>query len=153
MGLSHPVHYAVVICLGRCREVNGKGGSTVLQPAGPLRLAKWADGGLAARPRPSSATDTPGETAPPPHIVPPIAFHHNLLIEPTHKFHPTSKMKALILVGGFGTRLRPLTLSCPKPLVDFCNKPMICHQIEVGVVWKEGEGSGRNRQLKGVGPC
>ncbi|KAI8473667.1 MAG: nucleotide-diphospho-sugar transferase [Monoraphidium minutum] len=39
-------------------------------------------------------------------------------------------MKALILVGGFGTRLRPLTLSCPKPLVDFCNKPMICHQIE-----------------------
>ncbi|MEW5301312.1 MAG: hypothetical protein WDW38_009517 [Sanguina aurantia] len=39
-------------------------------------------------------------------------------------------MKALILVGGFGTRLRPLTLSCPKPLVDFCNKPMIIHQIE-----------------------
>ncbi|KAK0585179.1 hypothetical protein LWI29_024333 [Acer saccharum] len=39
-------------------------------------------------------------------------------------------MRALILVGGFGTRLRPLTLSVPKPLVDFANKPMILHQIE-----------------------
>uniref|UniRef100_A0A1D1YID8 mannose-1-phosphate guanylyltransferase n=1 Tax=Anthurium amnicola TaxID=1678845 RepID=A0A1D1YID8_9ARAE len=39
-------------------------------------------------------------------------------------------MKAVILVGGFGTRLRPLTLSMPKPLVEFANKPMILHQIE-----------------------
>ena len=39
-------------------------------------------------------------------------------------------MKALILIGGFGTRLRPLTLSVPKPLVDFCNKPVLCYQIE-----------------------
>ncbi|GAB6026392.1 hypothetical protein CHUAL_012595 [Chamberlinius hualienensis] len=39
-------------------------------------------------------------------------------------------MKALILVGGYGTRLRPLTLSRPKPLVEFCNKPILMHQIE-----------------------
>ena len=39
-------------------------------------------------------------------------------------------MKALILVGGFGTRLRPLTLSVPKPLVEFGNKPILLHQIE-----------------------
>ena len=32
--------------------------------------------------------------------------------------------------GGFGTRLRPLTLTLPKPLVEFGNKPMILHQVE-----------------------
>ncbi|OQS02564.1 mannose-1-phosphate guanyltransferase beta [Thraustotheca clavata] len=39
-------------------------------------------------------------------------------------------MKGLILIGGFGTRLRPLTLSCPTPLVEFCNKALVRHQIE-----------------------
>lgn len=46
-------------------------------------------------------------------------------------------MKALILVGGFGTRLRPLTLTVPKSVIDFCDKPIMVHQIaalaEVGV--------------------
>ena len=39
-------------------------------------------------------------------------------------------MKALLLVGGFGTRLRPLTFEVPKPLVEFANKPIVEHQIE-----------------------
>jgi len=39
-------------------------------------------------------------------------------------------MKALILIGGYGMRLKPLTLTVPKPLVEFANKPILCHQIE-----------------------
>lgn len=39
-------------------------------------------------------------------------------------------LKALILVGGHGTRLRPLTFTKSKPLVDFVNRPMVFHQIE-----------------------
>jgi len=42
----------------------------------------------------------------------------------------SKEMRALILVGGYGTRLRPLTLSHPKPLVEFANKPILLHQIE-----------------------
>lgn len=44
--------------------------------------------------------------------------------------HSQSNMRALILVGGYGTRLRPLTLSRPKPLVEFANKPVLLHQVE-----------------------
>jgi len=39
-------------------------------------------------------------------------------------------MKAVILVGGFGTRLRPFTFTAPKPLVPFANKAILVHQIE-----------------------
>lgn len=42
----------------------------------------------------------------------------------------TLNLKALILVGGFGTRLRPLTFTKPKPLVELCNKPTLMYQIE-----------------------
>lgn len=38
-------------------------------------------------------------------------------------------MKAVILVGGQGTRLRPLTLSTPKPLLPLVNKPFFDHVL------------------------
>jgi NDP-sugar pyrophosphorylase family protein len=38
-------------------------------------------------------------------------------------------MKGLILAGGRGTRLRPLTLNTPKPIVPVANVPFLLHQI------------------------
>lgn len=40
-------------------------------------------------------------------------------------------MKAVIMAGGEGTRLRPMTCSRPKPLVPVANKPVMEHIVEL----------------------
>jgi NDP-sugar pyrophosphorylase family protein len=38
-------------------------------------------------------------------------------------------VQAVILAGGQGTRLRPVTVNLPKPLVPIANRPLIEHQL------------------------
>ena len=38
-------------------------------------------------------------------------------------------LEAILLVGGQGTRLRPLTLSAPKPLLPTAGVPFLAHLL------------------------
>ncbi len=40
-------------------------------------------------------------------------------------------MKAVVMAGGEGSRLRPLTSSRPKPLVPVANKPVMHHIVDL----------------------
>ncbi|MBU1879074.1 MAG: NDP-sugar synthase, partial [Chloroflexi bacterium] len=40
-------------------------------------------------------------------------------------------MKAVVMAGGEGTRLRPLTINRPKPMVPMVNRPMIGHILQL----------------------
>jgi len=38
-------------------------------------------------------------------------------------------MRAMILAAGFGSRLKPLTLSLPKPMFPVLNRPLLEHTL------------------------
>ncbi|WP_432821796.1 sugar phosphate nucleotidyltransferase [Trichloromonas sp.] len=40
-------------------------------------------------------------------------------------------MKAVIMAGGFGTRIHPLTIDLPKPMIPLYNRPIMLHIIEL----------------------
>jgi NDP-sugar pyrophosphorylase family protein len=50
-------------------------------------------------------------------------------------------MRALVLIGGKGTRLRPLTYTVPKSMVLLCNRPYIQYMVDP------------SRRRDSMGPC
>ena len=52
-------------------------------------------------------------------------------------------MQALILAGGEGTRLRPLTSTVPKPVVPLANRPFITYMLD----WLARHGVRRRRDV------
>src|SRR6266545_2972998 len=73
-------------------------------------------------------------------------IHHGATIMPNRQsFKPASYqpstndqcimigscMKAILLAGGKGTRLRPLTVHTPKPIVPILNRPFLYYQIDM----------------------
>ncbi len=40
-------------------------------------------------------------------------------------------MKAVVMAGGEGTRLRPLTCNIPKPMARLCGRPVLCYILDL----------------------
>jgi NDP-sugar pyrophosphorylase family protein len=44
---------------------------------------------------------------------------------------PKLDLQAVILAGGLGTRMRPLTERIPKAMIEVCGRPFLHHQLEL----------------------
>jgi len=40
-------------------------------------------------------------------------------------------MKAVLMAGGFGTRIHPLTINLPKPMIPLVNRPIMAHIVDL----------------------
>ena len=66
--------------------------------------------------------------------VAPGRYEHDRTVEHDNRAEHQQSMKAVVLVGGEGTRLRPLTYATPKPLLPIANQPFLERQLTVARV-------------------
>lgn len=71
----------------------------------------------------------PSSSSPPSSSASPCSSAASSPCPPATRHPPCAHLQAVLLVGGFSTTLRPITLTTPLPLLDFCNVPLLMHQL------------------------
>lgn len=65
-----------------------------------------------------------------------IGRHLHIIFQDDKRMEYTMKsLKGIILAGGYGTRLRPLTVTTPKPLCKICGESVIERLLRLMPVW------------------
>src|SRR5215216_3138180 len=64
-------------------------------------------------------------------VAPGQPAYRNPPIATYHRSKYVGRMKGVIMAGGFGTRLKPLTINRPKPMVPIGNRPIMEHIVDL----------------------